>query len=154
MTKTIFLPGNVPSLKNSRGIGMSGQSFNGAPVRKYLYNMNIRTFSSRKKEIKMVKKGLDNLFLQTIGDQKYERLHLGLHFVREDRRRFDFCNMVQIIADLLTAHEIIPDDNMNHFLPYPLEIDGCYHSILPSKKEFKNSNLRPKPGVWLKFDSF
>lgn len=54
---------------------------------------------------------------------------VGLHFVRSSKRKFDFNNANQIIADLLVAHDIIEDDNMDYYLPYPLEMDGKYYTV-------------------------
>lgn len=66
---------------------------------------------------------------------------VGLHFVRNSKRRFDFNNANQIIADLIVAHNIIEDDDMDNYLPYPLEINGKHYTV---DKE--------SPGVYIKID--
>jgi galactose-1-phosphate uridylyltransferase len=55
-------------------------------------------------------------------------LSIGFHFVRGSKHKFDFHNAVQIIADLLVAHDFIEDDNMDCLIPYPLEINGKYYT--------------------------
>ena len=122
----IFIPGNVPSAKNSKvktAIGV----FNSAAVRKYLQALGVKKYSA-KNGIECYKKR-PNLFdtpelraeFWNIG---YPAI-VGVHFVRRTRGRFDFHNMVQIIADLLVAHRIIPDDDTDHFLPVPMRVNGA-----------------------------
>jgi hypothetical protein len=136
---SVFLPGNVPSLKNSRGVGSFGQSFNSKTVQKYLRSFGIVNYSSKKKTVKLINKKSENLFAKYFEGIVFENpLRIGFHFVRGTRHKFDFTNMVQIIADLFTAHGFIEDDNMDCFLPYPLERENRYYSI------DKNN-----PGVWL-----
>lgn len=62
---------------------------------------------------------------------------IGFHFVRQTKGRSDFANIIQFV-DLLIAGGVIPDDDMEHFLPAPLAINGKYVSY---DKE--------KPGVWI-----
>jgi hypothetical protein len=47
--------------------------------------------------------------------------------------------MVQIIADLLVAHDFIKDDDMDHFIPMPFKVKGEWYTY---DKE--------NPGVWIK----
>lgn len=112
----------------------------------YLNQLGIQTYSSSKKEVKgFVNR--PNLFEElrprfekaTIG--KENPLEIGFHFVRDSKRKFDFHNIVQIVLDLMTAHNFIYDDNMDYVLPYPLKLKGCAYSI-----DKKN------PGVWIKIN--
>lgn len=81
----------------------------------------------------------ENLFAKYFEGVSFDSpLKIGFHFVRGTKHKFDFTNMVQIIADLFTAHGFIEDDNMDCFLPYPLEKEKRYYS-------FDKNN----PGVWL-----
>ena len=64
---------------------------------------------------------------------------IGFHFVRKSKHKFDFNNANQIIADLLTAHGIIEDDNMDYFIPYAFKMNEQYYTI---DKE--------NPGVYIK----
>ena len=139
----IFIPGNVPSSKNSR-INTKHGSFASKTVKTYLNSLGIQSYSSSKKLVKgYVNKPnlIDNLredFLkQTSGKQL--PLEIGFHFIRDSRRKFDFHNIVQVVLDLLTAHDIIIDDNMDCVIPFALKIDGKFYNV---NKE--------NCGVWIK----
>ena len=139
----IFIPGNVPSSKNSR-INTKNGSFASKTVKDYLNNLGIQSYSSRKKTVKgYVNKPnlIENLredFLKQIEGKKLP-LEIGFHFVRNSKRKFDFHNIVQVILDILTASDIIIDDNMDCVLPFALKIDNKFYSV---DKEC--------PGVWIK----
>lgn len=139
----IWVPFNVPSLKNSK-IKTSRGIFPSKTVKKYLQKLGIQRYSVSKKEVKgyVTKENLfENLrweFQKQIKDKTYP-LKIGFHFIRDSKRKFDFHNAVQIIADLMVAHNFIEDDDMTCFLPVPLKYKGKYYSI---NKE--------KPGVLIK----
>ena len=139
----IFIPGNVPSSKNSR-INTKNGSFASKTVKAYLNNLGIQSYSSRKKTVKgYVNKPnlIENLredFLKQIEGKKLP-LEIGFHFVRNSKRKFDFHNIVQVILDILTASDIIMDDNMDCVIPFALKIDNKFYSV---NKEC--------PGVWIK----
>lgn len=63
------------------------------------------------------------------------------HFVRGSKHKFDFGNAMELIADLMTAHNLLIDDNMDYFIPMPLKIGNNWYSY--------NKN---NPGVIIKFD--
>jgi hypothetical protein len=138
----IFIPGNVPSLKNAKPNGI----YHSKPVTKYLRSLNIQTYSASKGIVKGYKDpDRPDLFIEQIGNYfkgiEYPIL-LGMHFVRNSRRKADFQNLVHIVADLLVAHHYIKDDNMHYFFPVPFKINGRWFSI---NKE--------NPGVWLRIMS-
>jgi len=138
----IFIPGNVPSLKNGKPNGI----YHSKPVTKYLRSLNIQTYSASKGIVKGYKDpDRPDLFIEQIGNYfkgiEYPIL-LGMHFVRNSRRKADFQNLVHIVADLLVAHHYIKDDNMHYFFPVPFKINGRWFSI---NKE--------NPGVWLRIMS-
>ena len=137
----IFIPFNVPSLKNSK-IKTSRGIFPSKTVTKYLRNLGIKSFSSSKKTVdEYVNK--DNIFRETFEILNWKKpdypLLLGLHFVRGSRHKFDFGNACQIILDLLTAHNFIEDDNMDWLIPIPFQMNNKWYSY--SKED---------PGVYLK----
>lgn len=139
----IFIPGNVPSSKNSR-INTANGSFASITVKRYLNRLGIQSYSSSKKIVKgyvnkpNIIEGLREVFLkQTEG--KELPLEIGFHFVRDSKRKFDFHNIVQVILDLLTAHDFIIDDNMNCVIPFALKINNEFYSV---DKE--------NCGVWIK----
>ena len=145
----IFIPGNVPSLKNSKIATTIGRGKNkrtillpSKSVKRYLQNIGISKYSISKKEVKEYKDiTRPNLFKTSIKDYfkgvKYPCV-LGLYFVRDSKRKFDFHNACQIIADLLVAHGFIEDDNMDCFIPMPMTIKGKWYHV-----DKKNT------GVWL-----
>ena len=139
----IFIPGNVPSSKNSR-INTKHGSFASKTVKAYLNSLGIQSYSSSKKLIKgYVNKPnlIENLredFLKQI-EGKELPLEIGFHFVRNSLRKWDFHNIVQVVLDLMTAHDIIIDDNMDCVIPFALKMDSKFYSV---NKE--------NPGVWIK----
>lgn len=155
----IFIPHNVPSLKNSKTIGSYVKNGEKIPtlthskaVKKYLQTIGIKDYRPRlnKKQIAAGKvkveeyKAADrpNLFRKAVGnyfDGVQFPVILKFHFVRKTAADFDFTNAVDIIADLLTAHDFIPDDCMRLFVPMPMLSAGKWYSV--DKK---------RPGVWLK----
>jgi len=143
----IFIPFNVPSLKNSKIATMVGKGNNkrvvllpSKTVKKYLKHMGIKKYSLRSGVEEYATK--ENLFRQAVGDYFkgcQEPVIVKLHFVRDTKRKFDWINAVQIVADLLTAHGFIKDDNMDCFIPVPMFCHGRWYSV------DKNN-----PGVWVK----
>jgi len=139
----LFLRNNVPSLKNSK-IKTSKGIFPSKTVMKYLRDWGIQGFSSSKKTVNEYKTRENEFRKQTEGlreylkDKKYP-VEIYFHFVRDSKREFDFNNANQILLDLLTAHEIIPDDSMNYVIPIPYKKNGKWYTI---EKE--------NPGVWIK----
>ena len=139
----IFIPGNVPSSKNSR-INTKNGSFASKTVKAYLNNLGIQSYSSRKKTVKgyinrpNLIENLREDFLKQI-EGKVLPLEIGFHFVRGTKHKFDFHNIVQVILDLMTAHDLIIDDNMDCAIPFALKIDSKFYSV----DKFN-------PGVWIK----
>lgn len=138
--KTIFIPGHVPSLKNSK-VKTNRGIFYSKTVKKYLQKMGIQRFSSSKK-IVIGYKTRQNEFAEILKDFNFNYespIVLGFHFVRSTKHKFDFHNAVQIVADLLVAHNFIEDDNMDYFIPMPFKMKNQWYSY---NKE--------NPGVYLK----
>ena len=139
----IFIPGNVPSSKNSR-INTAKGSFASKTVKSYLNSLGIQSYSSSKNLVKgyvnkpnLIENLREDFLKQTSG--KELPLEIGFHFVRDSKRKFDFHNIVQVILDLMTAHNIIIDDNMDCVVPFALKIESKFYSV---NKE--------KCGVWIK----
>jgi len=135
----IFIPFSVPSLKNSK-IKTSKGVFMSKTCRNYLTSLNITYYSSRDKVVK-VKKGEINKFLEAFKgwETPDKQIVLGFHFVRNSKHKFDFGNICQLPLDLMTAHSLIVDDNMDWIVPQAYKKDGKYYSY--SKTE---------PGVYIK----
>ena len=140
MKDEIFIPGNVPSLKNSK-IKTSRGVFASKTVRKYLQKQGIVKYSVREKKV-VDYKTRDNEFAKNekfftqLGKAPHK---IGFHFVRGSKHKFDFHNAVQILADLMVAHGFIPEDDMDHFIPFPYKKEKLWYS-------YDKTN----PGVWIK----
>jgi len=139
---TVFIPGNVPSSKNSK-IKTANGVFPSKTVKRYLQSLGIQKYSTRNGVTGYKRR--PNLFLryahplQADLAEAVKPVRLGFYFVRDSRRKFDFHNACQIVCDLLTAHGIIEDDNCDVMVPEAIFIDGsCY-------RVDKNN-----PGVWLR----
>lgn len=131
----IFIPGQIPSLKNSKVKTKRG-IFPSKTVMSWLRTFGIQSYSSRKKEVNYFKtiKGEYNFLdickplFENIGEEDYP-IKLGFYFIRKTKGAWDFNNANQIITDLFTAFNLIPDDNVYYLLPFPLEKEGNYWHI-------------------------
>ena len=150
----IFIPGNVPSSKNSKVKTATGV-FNSKTVTKYLQKIGVCKYSVSGKTVKDYKTR-PNLFRESVGDYfdgiEYPAI-IGFHFARKTRRIFDFHNACQIVADLLVAHNFIEDDSMDYFLPVPLSVGGKWYTydkcnpgvglhIFDGRSEYKTRPLK------------
>jgi len=139
----IFLPGNVPSLKNSKQVAKTkgGKTvlLYSKTVKSYLRNLGIQRLSAKTGITAYATR--QNVFKSKINgffDRVEYPCVLGMHFVRGSRRKFDFINAAQIICDLLVAHGFIVDDDTQHLLPVPMKLNGSWYSV--------NKN---NPGVYM-----
>lgn len=153
----IFIPGSVPSLKNSK-VKTSRGIFSSPTVNKYIRSLGIQKFSSSKKtvvgykdpnrpnKIELLRKEFEKML-----DGKGTPIFIGYHQVRSSKRLFDFSNSVELIQDLLTANKIIEDDNVKYVFPIPMSITG----ELPTSNNIRKINWysvdKDAPGVWIKF---
>jgi len=129
----IWIPHNTPALKNSK-VKTSKGIFSSPTVKKYLRKLGIQSYSSGKKivtgyvtkpnEFEELREQFEKALLN-----KGFPILICFHFVRDSKRLFDFGNATEIIFDLLTAHDIIPDDNVSFIFPSVMTIDG----ILPNE---------------------
>lgn len=154
VNELIFIPFNTPTLKNSK-VKTSKGIFSSATVSKYLRKLGIQSYSSSKKIVKGYvnrPNEFEKLRLQfekSILNKGFPLL-ICFHFVRDSKRLFDFGNGTEIIMDLLTAHDIIPDDNVSFVFPSVMSIDG----ILPNENNIRElewySINKEESGVWIK----
>lgn len=137
----IFIPGNTASSKNSK-INTSKGSFMSKTAKKYLRSLGIQSFSSSRKEVKLYKTIPLSFPVEELKNELKDAslpMFIGMHFVRGTRHKADFGNLQQLIADLMTAFDIIEDDNMDYFYAVPMLIEGEWYSY---NKE--------NPGVYIK----
>lgn len=152
----IFIPGNIPSLKNSK-VKTSRGIFHSPTVSKFIRSLGIQHFNSRKKEIKGYKDPLrPNKFealrssFEAMRKGKDDPIIIGYHQVRNSKRLFDFSNSVELVQDLMTAHDFIEDDNVKYVFPVPMSIDGKLINE-SNPREFPLYSVdKENPGVWIK----
>ncbi|HBA85986.1 MAG TPA: hypothetical protein DCZ95_18025 [Verrucomicrobia bacterium] len=126
----VFIPGNVPSSKNSK-IATSKGVFHSKTVAHYLKDLGVKGYNLRYRTVDEYRQRV-NIFRQSCGTLfngiQYPAI-IGFHFVRDSRRQFDFHNACQIIADLLVAHGMIEDDNMACMIPVPYQVSGRWYTV-------------------------
>jgi len=152
----IWIPGSVPSLKNSK-VKTNRGIFSSPTVNKYLRSIGIQSFSSKHKIVKgYVDKSRPNQ-IELIREQfeqmkvgKENPIFIGYHQVRKTKALFDFSNSVEIIQDLLTAHDLIEDDNVQFVFPIPMSITGELPTLQNLRTKQWYSVDKENPGVWLK----
>ena len=136
----IFIPGEVPSLKNGK-IKTANGVFPSKACQNYLRNIGVHSYSSRDKSILGYKRS-PMIFpihsLRELFKNPEYPMFIGLHFVRKTEGTADFNNLTHIIADLMVAGNIIRDDSMKYCFFVPLPISGKYFSV-----------DKVKPGVWV-----
>lgn len=130
---SIFVPFNTPSLKNSKMYTKNGV-FPSPAVKKYLQKIGVKKYSVHKCTFENYKTR-PNLFdeavapMKEIINKKKPPCEIGLFFIRNSKRKFDWINAAQIICDLLTAHGVIEDDNMDYLIPMPIQVAGSWYTI-------------------------
>lgn len=152
----IWIPYNTPSLKNSKVKTKRG-IFSSPTVNKYIRKLGIQSFSSSKKIVKgYVDPNRPNKIellreeFNKMKKGKGDPIFIGYHQVRNSKRLFDFSNSVEIIQDLLTAHDFIEDDNVKYVFPIPMTIDGELPSVKTIRKQPFYSVDTKNPGVYIK----
>ena len=153
----VFIPGNVPSLKNSK-VKTSRGIFHSPTVSKFIRSLGIQHFNSRKKEVKGYVDPLRPNQIEALRDSfkamkagKNDPIIIGYHQIRNSKRLFDFSNSVELIQDLLTAHDFIEDDNVKYVFPVPMSIDGKLITESDPRAFPLYSVDKNNPGVWIKF---
>ena len=150
----IWIPYNTPALKNSK-IKTGRGIFSSPTVKKYLRKLGIQNYSSGKKIVKgyVTRENefekLREQFEKALLNKGFPVL-ICFHFIRDSKRLFDFGNATEIIFDLLTAHDIIPDDNVSFIFPSIMTVDG----ILPNEENIRKlewySINKDQAGVWIR----
>lgn len=152
----IFIPGNVPSSKNSK-VKAAGGIFNSPAVNTFLRSLGIQSYNSRKKYIKgYVDKNRPNIIeglraeIEKMKIGKEDPLFIGFHHVRKQNRQFDFSNSLELIQDLFTAHDFIEDDSVKYMFPIPMTSEGEIPTIDNLRSKEWYSVDKENPGVWIK----
>lgn len=139
--KALFIPRNTPSLKNSKEIFQmyTGKSdcckaeYTKLGPKQYVCKkcakscqLGTRPVLVSSKAVKEYTELTQEHYLQVKVDIKPiikgwpKPLKLGLFFIRGSEHEFDYSNAQQVIEDLFTHNQIIPDDNMKELMIFPL----------------------------------
>lgn len=110
--RVIFIPGSVPSSKNSRRI-VKGGTIASKAVYKY------------RKESKQFWEKYKSEFIKLLQGRTppYE---IGFYFVKKTSHKFDWINPCQTVQDEMVKYDWIEDDNIEVMVPFPFKIDGEY----------------------------
>lgn len=112
----IYIPGNVPSSKNSRQKTKHGMFIASPATRKWRELSAPFIFESKDKFLKLVQ----NL------EKPY---HIGFFFIRKTKHQFDWVNPLQTIQDEMVRMHLLEDDNMDELVPHPISINNKFYAI-------------------------
>jgi hypothetical protein len=119
----IVIPYNTPSSKNSKIVTKHGAVIMSKLC--YTWLKNTKSHWVNNKEL---------FEKQLVGREP--PYHVVFGFVRDTRRKFDYINALQIVADTMVKYEWLIDDDCNNLIPYflPHRVDkancGCYIQVI------------------------
>lgn len=99
----IYIPGNVPSSKNSKQ-WTGRRLIESKPTRRYRQQTGM-IYKLKAEEFRQMVEGLKPPY------------QVEFRFIRDSKRRFDYHNAIQIVADMMVEYGWIEDDNADYFLP-------------------------------------
>lgn len=102
---SIYIPGDVPSSKNSK-VWTGKFLVSSKATQRYVKNSEI-FYSNRKTR---------NDFWKML-EQVQKPYKIGFYFERAQKRKFDYSNMSQIIQDLMVQNGWLDDDNCDEMIP-------------------------------------
>jgi hypothetical protein len=128
----IFIPGEVPSSKNSKEIGYfflkagtpakifveRGGKF--LPVRLNLMHSDTTKRYIKDHSVDYMSKKVEFLNMIKGFSSPYR---ICFKFIRGSRRKFDYINAAQIVQDMMVEYGWITDDNCDELRPYFLEYE-------------------------------
>ena len=118
----IFIPGNVPSSKNSKR--WTGKML-----------INSKTVMNYIKESKGYYLEYKNQFKKELKQHKFP-VKISFKFIRKSKHKFDYINPAQTVQDLMVKNGWIEDDNAEFIIPvfeqyeYDKEKPGVYITII------------------------
>ncbi len=124
----LFIPGNVPSSKNSK-------IWTGKHL---VWSKSAQRYVKDTKEYwKEFSKTFKNEYNKYVSLQNLPMI-VSFRFVRGTKHKFDYVNPLQTVLDLMVKYDWMPDDNADIILP-------VFESY-----EYNKEN----PGVYIKFKGF
>jgi len=131
-TGHIFIPGHVPSLKNSKRILQR----NGKDGRKIPFIASSAAVMKYKKETKKDYDRYRNVFHSLLRDL-HPPYYVEFYFIRKTRHKFDFNNANHMVTDMMVEHGWLLDDDIDTILPLPPLNQPIYE------------HSKTNPGVWI-----
>lgn len=122
----VFIPGNVPSSKNSRR--WTGKYFIGSKQTMRYYKETKGYWLQNKKNFLKLLKGSDS--------QNSKPYKISFKFVRKSKHKFDYLNPAQTVQDQMVKYGWIVDDNAHEMIPifeefeYDKNNPGVYISVI------------------------
>ena len=120
--KSFFIPGNVPSSKNSRRI-VTIKRKDGTKQQLSIASDQTKRYQANVAYIFRAKKSLFRKTIAAIGPAPY---YIGFFFIRKSKHRFDQINPAQTVQDEMVDHEWIDDDDVTNFCPCPVFIENSF----------------------------
>lgn len=108
-----FIPGNVPSSKNSRIFNLAQKrSIKSEACQKY----------EKESKVFYQKFAID---FRSACKAKTKPFIISFQFIRKGKHKFDYINPAQTVQDLMVKHAWIEDDNASIMVPVfiPFEVD-------------------------------
>lgn len=136
INRRIFIPGEVPSLKNSKVLYLKNKNTKDGGTRKIPAMTSSKFVQKYKSETCWHYKLFAQNFRNLLKDKTKPYL-IEFQFVREHHDNWDFANMVQMPQDMMSDFGWIEDDNVNIMLPMPNTVEPYIINPL-------------RPGVWIK----
>jgi len=138
--KTFWIPGHVPSSKNltTCACTKAGKPYTRPNGRVEEYKTLTDPYFQKHAQAFWDGYWTKDLLGEYISDPA--RICVGFHFVRQDKREFDFINACQIVQDRMVHWQWIKDDSMRYLIPFPLWtcpkaylVTAGYHTVAPLK---------------------
>ena len=107
MAKTIFIPGNMPSSKNSKQMIINnGRTFFvwSKAAQRYVRHSK-KAYTSYTDIFKEHLKGIEKPY------------RISFKFIRGSKHKFDYPNPLQTVLDLMVTYEWLDDDNADEIIP-------------------------------------
>lgn len=112
----IFIPGNVPSSKNNRGLMRVAKVVKQTPMMVSGSLMPSQLVTKYKQETKRYWEAYRSEFIKMLAD-KQPPYTISFFFIRGRNNSWDYANIVQIPQDLMQEYEWISNDDAKTMIP-------------------------------------
>lgn len=131
----IFIPGNVPSLKNNKQIITLGPRCSKCRKGKFNKLISSKTVIQWKKDTKPSWLAFKKTFLNQL-EELATPYRIKFTFIRKSRHKFDYTNALDTVQDEMIHHDWLEDDNSDILIPvigryrYDKKNPGVYIKVL------------------------